>query len=111
MTYTVMSRDEYEREYPDEDQEQVNPQTDLENDPEINPSTDVGGDQETSKKLEDILRRMTKGEARRSVRSLDQLHVVERKANQPASAPEPTRGNDIADALVAAMQRAREIKK
>jgi hypothetical protein len=110
-TLSVMSKEEYEREYGDEDQEQQSPTTDLDNDPDINPRTDVIGDKETSEQLADVLKRMTRGEVRRSVRNLDQLHISERKATEAANPEsEATRTSETSEALVAAMQRAREAK-
>ena len=109
-TLSVMSKDEYQREYPDEDQEQQSPTTDVDGDGEINPETDVEGDRETSKKLEDILKRMTKGEVRRSdIRDASRLHISERKASEAAK-PEAThaaKANGTADEPTQAMERIR----
>jgi hypothetical protein len=111
FTVRVLSKEEFEQE---EQRDQKTISTDLENDPEIDPSTDVGGDgddEEASEALADVLKRLSNGQAKRSnIRDASQLHVTEKKANQPAPAPEPTRTSVTSEALVAAMQRAREAK-
>lgn len=108
-TLRVMSKKEFEKEYPDSDEDQQSPTTDVDGDGEIDPETDVEGDPKTSEQLADILRRMSKGEVRRSMRDLSRMEVSERKATQPApSAAEPTRTpNETSDALAAVMQKLR----
>jgi hypothetical protein len=103
----VMSKKEFEKEFPDSEQEQINPETDLDNDPDINPETDVEGDPKTSEQLADIIRRMSKGEVRRSMRDLSRMEVSERKANQPAPSAAEATHKKTADALAAAMERIR----
>jgi hypothetical protein len=142
-TLRVMSKKEFREAFPDEDQNQqspstdvdndgeVNPETDLNNEPRVNPGTTAGepneGDveeedetedgeddsetSETSKQLAATLRRLVNGKCQRSTRSLDQLHISERKANEAAKPePEATRTSETTDALTAAMQRVREAK-
>jgi hypothetical protein len=106
-TLRVMSKAEFEREL-EQEQEQSNPETDLDNDPEINPETDVEGDPKTSEQLADIIRRMSKGEVRRSMRDQSRMEVSERKANQPAPTPKASRTpNETSEALAKAMERIR----
>jgi rubrerythrin len=111
-TLRVMSKKEFEKEFPDSEQEQINPETDLDNDPDINPETDVEGDEETSETSEalaDALKRVANNQVRTNARDLSRLHVSERKANQPALAPEaPRTPNETSDALAAAIRKLRE---
>jgi hypothetical protein len=109
-TLKVMSKGEFEKEYPDSDEEQINPETDLESDPDINPETDVEGDPKTCEQLADIIRRMSKGEVRRSMRDQSRMEVSERKANQPGpSAAEATpTPNETSDALAQTIKRLRD---
>ena len=107
-TLRVMSKAEFEREL-EQEQEQINPETDLDNHPDINPETDVEGDPKTSEQLADIIRRMSKGEVRRSMRDLSRMEVFERKANQPEPPPSAAEATHkkTAEALAAAMERIR----
>jgi hypothetical protein len=101
----VMSKKEFEKEFPDSEQEQINPETDLDNDPEINPETEAGSDKETSEALANALKRVANNQVRTNARDLSRLHVFERKANQPAPVPEP---NETSDALAKVIQRLRD---
>jgi hypothetical protein len=105
-TLRVMSKAEFEREL-EQEREQSNPETDLDNDPDINPETDVEGDPKTSEQLADILRRMSKGEVRRSMRDQSRMEVSERKVNHPDPSAAEATHKKTADALAAAMERIR----
>jgi hypothetical protein len=95
LTYSIrrMSKEEYDKEFPDSDEDQKMPSTDVGEDP---------GENETASQLADAFRRVANGKS--AVRT---VQVTERKVNAPAPAPERT-PNETSDALAKVIQRLRD---
>jgi hypothetical protein len=99
FTIRHLSKEEFEKEFPDSDEDQEMPSTDVGEDPEENE-----GENETASQLADAFKRVANGKS--AVRT---VQVTERKVNAPA--PEPTRTpNETSDALAKAMERIRNQK-
>jgi hypothetical protein len=108
FTVRKLTKEEYAAEFPEEtDQEQEMPETDVEEDREDEDNDETK--ESASNQLADVMRRLANNQARTDVRDISQLHVTERRVNEPAKAPEATRKpSETADALTKAIQRLRE---
>src|ERR1700751_40120 len=98
LTYSSrhMSKEEYDREFPDSEEEQETPSTDVGGDPEENE-----GENETANQLADAFKRVVNGKS--AVRT---VQVTERKVHAPV--PEPPRTpNATSEELAKVIQRLR----
>jgi hypothetical protein len=109
LTYSIrrMSKEEYDKEFPDSEEEQEMPTTGV-GDPEEDEDQD--SEESTADQLADAFRRVTNNQVRTDIRDVSRLHVSERKANAPAFAPTPEatgKTNETSEQLAAVMQKLR----
>ncbi len=105
-TIRTLSKEEYEREFPDESLEQENPSTDVDTDTD-NDESDQDHDRLSGSSASDLLAAVMKRQASRQASRKPE--VSDRKANAQEVAPDASYTQEAAaQALSAAIRKARE---
>jgi hypothetical protein len=103
-TFRTLSKEDFDREFPDETLEQTNPETDVDTDND--PDEDGDGKETTADALRKAFERVAKGQTVRP-----NIEITDRKVTAPVPAPEaakPYSQESAATVLAAAIQRARD---